>query len=115
MNTDKVQLSTFQAVTDGHLRQVKRYLSDERNSTPPDVTDNQELNNPTSPEGESLERLHEKPAYFPVTTQFSPVPSGDGWKGEEGPLSRRYPYITSLSDEASPLRSELCCFVGSCL
>ncbi|MCP4645220.1 MAG: hypothetical protein GY851_32560 [bacterium] len=24
---------------------------------------------------------------YPVVTQFSPVPSGDGWKGEEGPLS----------------------------
>ena len=24
---------------------------------------------------------------FPVATQFSPVPSGDGWKGEDGPLS----------------------------
>jgi len=28
-----------------------------------------------------------KPDYFPVATQFSPVPSGEGWKGEEGPLS----------------------------
>ena len=26
------------------------------------------------------------PAFFPVVTQFSPVPSGPGWKGEEGPL-----------------------------
>ncbi len=25
--------------------------------------------------------------FFPVVTQFSPVPSGEGWKGEEGPLS----------------------------
>lgn len=25
-------------------------------------------------------------AFFPVVTQFSPVPSGSGWKGEEGPL-----------------------------
>ena len=24
--------------------------------------------------------------YFPVVTQFTPVPSGKGWKGEEGPL-----------------------------
>ena len=28
-----------------------------------------------------------KPDCFPVVTQFSPVPSGKGWKGEEGPLS----------------------------
>jgi beta-lactamase superfamily II metal-dependent hydrolase len=27
------------------------------------------------------------PEGFPVATQFSPVPSGKGWKGEEGPLS----------------------------
>ena len=26
------------------------------------------------------------PAFFPVVTQFSPVPSGPGWRGEEGPL-----------------------------
>lgn len=26
--------------------------------------------------------------FFPVATQFSPVPSGEGWKGEEGPLSQ---------------------------
>jgi hypothetical protein len=26
---------------------------------------------------------------FPVATQFTPVPSGDGWKGEEGPLSEQ--------------------------
>ena len=26
---------------------------------------------------------------FPVVTQFSPVPSGNGWKGEEGPLSEQ--------------------------
>ena len=25
--------------------------------------------------------------FFPVATQFSPVPSGKGWKGEEGALS----------------------------
>jgi len=25
--------------------------------------------------------------FFPVTVQFSPVPSGEGWKGETGPLS----------------------------
>ena len=25
--------------------------------------------------------------FFPVVTQFSPVPSGPGWRGEEGPLS----------------------------
>ena len=25
--------------------------------------------------------------FFPVAAQFSPVPSGEGWKGEEGPLS----------------------------
>ncbi|MHB8897991.1 MAG: MBL fold metallo-hydrolase, partial [Thermoguttaceae bacterium] len=29
-----------------------------------------------------------RPEGFPVTTQFSPVPSGKGWKGEEGPLSQ---------------------------
>jgi len=29
-----------------------------------------------------------KPDFFPVVTQFSPVPSGAGWKGEEGPLSQ---------------------------
>ncbi|MCC6694293.1 MAG: hypothetical protein IT365_01555 [Candidatus Hydrogenedentes bacterium] len=28
-----------------------------------------------------------KPDFFPAVTQFSPVPSGEGWKGEEGPLS----------------------------
>ncbi len=28
-----------------------------------------------------------KPDCFPAATQFSPVPSGKGWKGEEGPLS----------------------------
>ena len=28
-----------------------------------------------------------EPDYFPVATQFSPVPSGKGWKGEEGALS----------------------------
>jgi len=28
-----------------------------------------------------------KPNGFPAATQFSPVPSGKGWKGEEGPLS----------------------------
>ncbi len=28
-----------------------------------------------------------KPDCFPVTTQFSPVPSGKGWKGEQGALS----------------------------
>ena len=28
-----------------------------------------------------------KPDCFPAVTQFSPVPSGKGWKGEEGPLS----------------------------
>ncbi len=27
-----------------------------------------------------------KPDCFPAATQFSPVPSGEGWKGEEGPL-----------------------------
>lgn len=26
--------------------------------------------------------------FFPVATQFSPVPSGEGWKGEEGPISQ---------------------------
>ncbi len=26
-------------------------------------------------------------SFFPVATQFSPVPSGKGWRGEEGPLS----------------------------
>jgi hypothetical protein len=25
--------------------------------------------------------------FYPVTTQFSPVPSGKGWRGEEGPLA----------------------------
>ncbi len=30
-----------------------------------------------------------EPDAFPVATQFSPVPSGDGWKGEEGPLSEQ--------------------------
>ncbi len=25
--------------------------------------------------------------FFPVATQFSPLPSGEGWKGDEGPLS----------------------------
>lgn len=28
-----------------------------------------------------------QPAFFPAVTQFSPVPAGPGWKGEEGPLS----------------------------
>lgn len=28
-----------------------------------------------------------KLGFFPAVTQFSPVPSGAGWKGEEGPLS----------------------------
>ena len=28
-----------------------------------------------------------KPDGFPVATQFSPVPAGEGWKGEEGSLS----------------------------
>ena len=28
-----------------------------------------------------------KPDCFPAVTQFSPVPSGKGWKGEEGPLA----------------------------
>jgi len=28
-----------------------------------------------------------RPDCFPAVTQFSPVPSGKGWKGEEGPLS----------------------------
>jgi len=27
------------------------------------------------------------PTFFPAVTQFSPVPSGPGWKGEEGPLA----------------------------
>lgn len=27
--------------------------------------------------------------FFPVVTQFSPVPSGKGWKGEEGPLNEQ--------------------------
>lgn len=27
--------------------------------------------------------------FFPIVTQFSPVPSGKGWKGEEGPLSEQ--------------------------
>ena len=30
-----------------------------------------------------------KPDCFPAATQFSPVPSGKGWKGEEGPLSEQ--------------------------
>jgi len=30
-----------------------------------------------------------RPGVFPVVTQFSPVPSGKGWKGEEGPLSEQ--------------------------
>lgn len=30
-----------------------------------------------------------QPGFFPVVTQFSPVPSGAGWKGEEGPLSEQ--------------------------
>ena len=28
-----------------------------------------------------------KPDCFPAVTQFSPVPAGKGWKGEERPLS----------------------------
>ena len=28
-----------------------------------------------------------EPDCFPIVTQFSPVPSGKGWNGEEGPLS----------------------------
>ena len=32
-----------------------------------------------------------KPTGFPAVTQFSPVPSGKGWKGEEGPLSEADP------------------------
>ncbi len=28
-----------------------------------------------------------KPECFPVATQFSPVPAGEGWKGEEGPIA----------------------------
>ncbi|HPO11927.1 MAG TPA: hypothetical protein PLI09_00665 [Candidatus Hydrogenedentes bacterium] len=31
--------------------------------------------------------LESPPDFFPAATQFSPVPSGKGWKGEEGPLS----------------------------
>lgn len=27
--------------------------------------------------------------FFPVTAQFSPLPSGKGWKGEDGPLSEQ--------------------------
>jgi len=55
--------------------------------------------NHISPDGErsqggSLERLQGKPEYFPVATQFSPVPSGDGWKGEEGPLSHKMLKLT---------------------
>ena len=34
-----------------------------------------------------IDPLPDKLDFFPVTTQFSPVPSGKGWKGEEGPLS----------------------------
>ncbi len=32
--------------------------------------------------------LPERLEFFPVAVQFSPVPSGKGWKGEEGPLSK---------------------------
>jgi hypothetical protein len=31
--------------------------------------------------------LPERLNFFPVATQSSPVPSGQGWKGEAGPLS----------------------------
>lgn len=37
--------------------------------------------------GNAPEANSVKPDFFPVVTQFSPVPSGVGWKGEEGPLS----------------------------
>lgn len=35
----------------------------------------------------SISPLPERMEFFPVAVQFSPVPSGKGWKGEEGPLS----------------------------
>lgn len=35
----------------------------------------------------SAQETQEFPGFFPAVTQFSPVPSGSGWKGEEGPLS----------------------------
>ncbi|MCD6175882.1 MAG: hypothetical protein J7K65_08990 [Planctomycetes bacterium] len=36
-----------------------------------------------------IDPLPDKLDFFPVMTQFSPVPSGKGWKGEEGPLSEK--------------------------
>jgi len=39
------------------------------------------VNEPSRPAG--LPR----PAFFPVTVQFSPVPAGKGWKGEKPPLA----------------------------
>jgi hypothetical protein len=38
---------------------------------------------------DALPMHRESPDFFPVATQFSPVPSGNGWKGEEGPLSEK--------------------------
>ena len=47
----------------------------------------QNVNNADKYSDLKIEPLPDKLDFFPVTTQFSPVPSGKGWKGEEGPLS----------------------------
>ncbi len=36
---------------------------------------------------DSIEPLRGEPDFFPIVTQFSPLPSGKGWRGGEGPLS----------------------------
>lgn len=33
-----------------------------------------------------IEPLRGEPDFFPIVTQFSPLPAGKGWRGEEGPL-----------------------------
>ena len=37
----------------------------------------------------SIKPFSGNPDFFPIVTQFSPVPDGKGWKGEEGPLSEQ--------------------------
>ena len=46
--------------------------------------------------GQKLHRVAE-PEFFPACTQFSPVPSGKGWHGEEGPLTE--PVMRATVDE----------------
>lgn len=40
-----------------------------------------------TPGGDAIAPLPSPLEFFPAATQFSPVPSGEGWKGEDGPLS----------------------------